>query len=56
MINMINGRNGQADLEESRYKCLVNHDGIFDCASTYYSVSNVYVCASMHLCAMVMRV
>ena len=41
MINLINGRNGRADLEGSscRYKCLVNHDGIFDCASTYYSVS-----------------
>jgi hypothetical protein len=52
MINMINGRNGQADLEESRYKCLVNHDGIFDCASTYYSVSKAYhiVSMSVRLC------
>lgn len=40
MINLINGRNGRAELDESRYKCLVNHDGIFDCASTYYSVRN----------------
>ena len=41
MMNLINGRNGKAD-SGGRFKCLVNHDGIFDCASTYYSTEELF--------------
>jgi dipeptidyl aminopeptidase/acylaminoacyl peptidase len=36
MMNLINGRN-----QCGRYRCLVNHDGIFDCSNVYYTTEEV---------------
>ena len=36
-MNLMNGRN-----TDGRFRCLVNHDGIFDCATTYYTTEELY--------------
>ena len=36
VMNLMNGRN-----TDGRFRCLVNHDGIFDCATTYYTTEEL---------------
>ena len=41
VMNLMNGRN-----TDGRFRCLVNHDGIFDCATTYYTTEELVSAAA----------